>query len=51
MQATLGMVLLKMGRSEEAQQAFQNARRLAHTVDPDNWLRTDEMIASVQPSH
>ena len=51
MQATLGMVLLKMGRSEEAQQAFQNARRLAHTVDPDNWLRTDAMIASVQPAH
>jgi tetratricopeptide (TPR) repeat protein len=51
MQATLGMVLLKMGRSEEAQQAFQNARRLAHSVDPDNWLRTDAMIASVQAAH
>jgi 4-amino-4-deoxy-L-arabinose transferase-like glycosyltransferase len=51
MQATLGMVLLKMGRPEEAQQAFQNARRLAQTVDPDNWLKTDEMIASIQPAH
>jgi hypothetical protein len=51
MQTTLGMVLLKMGRPEEAQQAFQNARSLAHTVDPDNWLRTDAMIASAQPAH
>jgi 4-amino-4-deoxy-L-arabinose transferase-like glycosyltransferase len=51
MQATLGMVLLKMGRSEEAQQAFQNARRLARTVDPDNWLKIDAMIASIQPAH
>jgi hypothetical protein len=40
-----------MGRSEEAQQAFQNARRLAHTVDPDDWLQTDAMIASIQPAH
>ena len=51
MQATLGMVLWKMGRSEEANQAFQNARRLAHTVDPDDWLKTDAMIASVQTAH
>jgi 4-amino-4-deoxy-L-arabinose transferase-like glycosyltransferase len=51
MQATLGTVLFKMGRAEEAQQAFQNARRLAHTVDPDDWLKTDAMIASIQPAH
>jgi 4-amino-4-deoxy-L-arabinose transferase-like glycosyltransferase len=51
MQTTLGMMLFKMGRAEEAQQAFQNARRLAHTVDPDDWLQTNATIASIQPAH
>lgn len=47
-QANLAMVLLKSGRPEEAQQAAQNARAAARKLDPQDLLKTNELLASLK---
>jgi 4-amino-4-deoxy-L-arabinose transferase-like glycosyltransferase len=47
-QATLGAVLWKQNQRDQAQQAFQTARTLAHTQDPEDLMQTDRMITSLQ---
>ncbi len=46
-QATLGAVLWKTNQRDQAQQAFQTARTLAHQQDPEDLMQTDQMIASL----
>ena len=48
MQTNLCRLLLMMGRKAEAAQPCQNARDLARTHDPQNFLHTEETLRALQ---
>jgi 4-amino-4-deoxy-L-arabinose transferase-like glycosyltransferase len=45
--AILGVVLWKTNQRDQAQQAFQTARTLAHERDPEDLMQTDRVIAAL----